>query len=471
MKVRTRFAPSPTGNLHLGSIRTAFYNWLYARHSQGEFILRIEDTDRERSTKESTQLILDSMAWLELSYDKGPFFQSERLDLYREAAEKLITQGLAYRCYCSQERLSKLREEQLANREKPRYDGHCRTKNLPSTNEHSYVIRFKNSFQGEVNFTDQVMGSLTFKNSELDDLVIMKSDGFPTYNFCVVVDDLAMGITHVIRGADHINNTPRQINIFHALGATAPTYGHVPLILGSDGHLLSKRSGALSVLQYRDEGILKDALLNYLIRLGWSHGDQEIFSLEEMVELFEVEDINRAAAAFNPEKLLCLNRHYIKSLDSKVVASYLDHYLRELKIDLNPGQPCLEDLVVAFRERVDTVKEMAVKALDFYGDSVNYTEEARTYLNHNSVPFIEAFQKSLAKSLFWQEDMIHKDLEDLARQFNLKFGKIAQPLRVAMMGTTVSPPLHRTIYLLGKDRAIKRLSGALEYVATSQDLG
>lgn len=462
MKIRTRFAPSPTGNLHLGSIRTALYSWLWARHSGGEFILRIEDTDRQRSTQTSTQLILDSMAWLGLDYDQGPYYQSERLEIYQKAAEQLLEKGLAYRCCCSQKRINELRERQLANREKPRYDGYCRHKNLPPTEE-SHVIRFKNDYDGEVVFEDQVLGKLTFKNSELDDLIIIKSDGFPTYNFCVVVDDLAMEISHVIRGADHINNTPRQINIFHAFGAIPPIYGHVPLILGSDGHLLSKRSGALSVLQYREEGFVKEALLNYLIRLGWSHGDLEILSLEDMIKLFDVRDINRAAAAFNPEKLLWLNRHYIKTLELREMISSLSYHLTQLGIDYSSG-PRLEDVVVALRERSSTIKEMADKSRCFYEDFFAYAEDAGQYLNGDTGTFIEVFMRIIEKLQFWQEDKIHEAIEEVAEQFNMKFGKIAQPIRVAVVGTTISPPLPITIYLIGKDRVLKRLAMALRYI-------
>jgi glutamyl-tRNA synthetase len=466
MKIRTRFAPSPTGNLHLGSIRTALYSWLWARHNGGEFILRIEDTDRERSTQASTQLILDSMAWLGLDYDQGPYYQSERLEIYQKAAEQLLEKGLAYRCCCSQERINELREKQLANKEKPRYDGYCRAKNLPPTKE-SHVIRFKNAHDGEVIFEDQVLGKLIFKNSELDDLVIIKSEGFPTYNFCVVVDDLAMEISHVIRGADHINNTPRQINIFRALGATPPIYGHVPLILGSDGRLLSKRSGALSVLQYREEGFVKEALLNYLIRLGWSHGDLEIFSLEDMIRLFDVRDINRAAAAFNSEKLLWLNRHYIKTMEPREIIPSLSYHLTQLGID-HGSESKLEDVVVALRERSSTMKEMADKSRCFYEDFSTYAEDAGQYLNGDIEVFIKTFAEIIEKLQFWHEDKIHEVLEEVAGQFSVKFGKIAQPIRVAVVGTTISPPLPITIYLIGKDRVLKRLAMALSYIRKDQ---
>lgn len=461
--VRTRFAPSPTGSLHLGSIRTAFYSWLYAKHCGGEFILRIEDTDQERSTKEATQLILDGMDWLGLDYDSGPFYQSDRLDKYRRAAEQLIDSGLAYRCYCSKERITELREKQLANKEKPRYDGCCRNKNLPKTEDQPFVTRFKNSQEGSVDFIDQVLGPLSFQNSELDDLVIIRSDGFPTYNFSVVVDDLAMAITHVIRGTDHINNTPRQINLFSAFNATPPTYAHIPMVLGKDGGKLSKRHGAISVLQYRDEGFLPEAVLNYLVRLGWSHGNQEIFSCDEMIKLFDIKDINKAAASFDPEKLLWLNRHYIKTLDPQKVANHLKLQMQELRIDFKNG-PALEELVVGLRERAETLHEMAEKSRYFYEDFDHYGEEAKKHLIPNVIPLITAFKQAIENLASWNDESLHQIIEDTAKRFNVKLGKVAQPIRVAVTGSTVSPPLNVTLRLIGKQRILKRLNSALLFL-------
>src|SRR3972149_4526397 len=463
MTVCTRFAPSPTGNLHLGSIRTALYSWLYARNHGGKFILRIEDTDQERSTKEATQLIIDSMKWLGLDCDAGPFYQTKRLESYRKAAEQLITEGSAYRCYCSKERLTELREKQLANKEKPKYDGHCRDKNLLADKNQPFVIRFKNNQEGSVDFEDQVMGPLSFQNSELDDLIIIRTDGFPTYNFCVVVDDLDMKITHVIRGTDHINNTPRQINIFRAFKAQAPIYGHVPLILGNDGKLLSKRHGAASVLQYKEEGFLPEAILNYLIRLGWSHKDQEIFSRDEMIKLFDVKDINKAAASFDPEKLLWLNRHYIKTLDPKIVATHLVPIMQELRINYQNG-PTLEELVVALRERAETLVEMATKSRCFYEEFENYQEEAKQHLKPEIAPIAQALKQKLENLSDWTDENLHQTIEDIAKQFDIKLGKVAQPIRVAVTGTTVSPPLNVTLRLLGKQRALKRIDAALGYI-------
>ncbi len=465
MTIRTRFAPSPTGNLHLGSIRTALYSWLYTRNRGGEFVLRIEDTDQERSTKEATQNIMESMEWLGLDYDAGPFYQAERLDKYRQAAEQLIEEGSAYRCYCSKERLTELRDKQLANKEKPKYDGCCRDKNLPARADQPFVIRFRNDLEGSVSFEDQVLGPLSFQNSELDDLVIIRSDLFPTYNFCVVVDDLSMKITHVIRGADHINNTPRQINIFRAFKAEPPIYAHVPLILGKDGKLLSKRHGAVSVLQYRDDGYLPEALLNCLVRLGWSHGNQEIFSRDEIIKLFDIKDINKAAASFDPEKLLWLNRHYIKTLDSKVIADRLKPFMQELKIDYQTSGPTLEELVVGLRERAETLREMAIKSRYFYENFEQYEDDAKKHLTPEIIPFVEAFKQSLEKLDAWTDEALHQAIEEVAKQFGLKLGKIAQPIRVAVTGSTVSPPLNTTLRLIGKQNTLKRISAVLLYLA------
>src|SRR5512143_3034880 len=318
MTIRTRFAPSPTGYLHIGGARTALFSWLYARRHGGTFILRIEDTDLERSTAESVNVILEGMTWLGLEYDEGPFFQTHRFDRYKEVIKQLLDDGKAYKCYCTKDELEAMREEQMANKQKPRYDGRCRHRTEPREG-HEYVVRFRNPEEGQTIVDDRVRGRVVFSNSELDDLIIARSDGSPTYNFVVVVDDMDMKITHVIRGDDHLNNTPRQINILKALGYEPPRYAHVPMILGSDGARLSKRHGAVSVMQYRDDGFLPEALLNYLVRLGWSNGDQEIFSIDEMIRLFDVSNVHTSAAAFNPEKLLWLNQHYLKTADPQRV--------------------------------------------------------------------------------------------------------------------------------------------------------
>lgn len=459
-KIRTRFAPSPTGYLHIGGARTALYCWLFARKTEGTFILRIEDTDLERSTPESVQAILEGMEWLELGYDEGPFYQTKRFDRYHAVMEQMLKDGTAYRCYCSKERLETLREEQMAAKQKPRYDGHCR--DLKEARDGSYVVRFKNPQTGEVTFDDQVRGPVTFANSELDDLIIARSDGSPTYNFTVVVDDWDMQITHVLRGDDHINNTPRQINILRALGATPPIYAHLPMILGGDGKRLSKRHGAVSVMQYREDGFLPEALLNYLARLGWSHGDKEIFSIDELISLFEITGINRAPAAFNQEKLLWLNHHYIKTSDPQHVAKELAWHMEKQGLDVSKG-PALVELIKAQCERTKTLKEMAERSRYFYED-VAVTDEMRTHINPEIEPALSAFRKSLADLSDWSKSGIHALLSETAEKFGLKIGKVAQPLRVIMTGGTVSPPIDSTIELIGRDRALARMDQALKLV-------
>ncbi|MEO8402140.1 MAG: glutamate--tRNA ligase [Gammaproteobacteria bacterium] len=461
MTMVTRFAPSPTGYLHVGGARTALYCWLYARKTQGKFILRIEDTDVERSTQESVQAILDAMDWLGLGYDEGPYYQTKRFDRYAEVAEQLLAEKKAYRCYCSKERLETLRNEQMANKEKPRYDGHCRERTDQPTS--SYVIRFKNPAEGVVQFHDLIRGDLTFSNTELDDLIIARTDGTPTYNFTVVVDDWDMKITHVIRGDDHINNTPRQINILRALGATPPMYAHVPMILGSDGKRLSKRHGAVSVMQYREEGFLPEALLNYLVRLGWSHGDQEIFSLAEMIQYFEISAINNSAAAFNNEKLLWLNQHYIKTSDPEHVAKELAWHMQQLSIDLTMGPPLIE-LIKAQAERAKTLREMAEKSRYFYSDAVVYNSEAiAKHLTADVKPALEEIRAGLSKLTNWKKENIHQVIVDISEKLALKLGKIAQPVRIAVTGDTVSPPIDITLELLGRERVLLRLDAALKF--------
>lgn len=460
--VRTRFAPSPTGFLHIGGARTALYAWLFARHHQGQFILRIEDTDQERSTEASVQAIIEGMAWLGLDYEEGPYFQMQRLAHYNEVLEKLLQEGKAYRCYCSKERLDALRTEQLTQKEKPRYDGHCRTLGLPHRVE-PYVVRFANPITGTVTFADQVYGSITVQNSELDDLVLAKSDGIPTYNFAVVVDDSDMHITHVIRGDDHLNNTPRQINLFHALGATPPIYAHLPMILGSDGKRLSKRHGAVSVLQYREEGYLPEALLNYLLRLGWSHGDQEVFSREEMIKLFGLNAINRSSASFNPDKLLWLNQWYIKNLPVAEVATQLDWHLQKMNIDTKQG-PSSAALVKALAERSKTLVEMAEKSRCFFEEFFAWDKEAvDTHLSTDIIPALQTVKSRLQDLPNWEETLIDHAVKQTAEDFDLKFAKLAQPIRIALTGNTMSPPITSTLFLLGKDKSIKRLENAVRY--------
>lgn len=463
MTVRSRFAPSPTGYLHVGSARTALYAWLYARHMNGTFILRIEDTDLERSTPEHVQAILDSMKWLGLDYDEGPIYQTNRFDRYKEVIDLLLSQGKAYRCYCSKERLEKLRTDQMANKLKPRYDGCCR--DLTKPKKGPFVVRFRNPQTGIVEFDDQVNGPIEFSNAELDDLIIARADGAPTYNFTVVVDDWDMKITHVIRGSDHINNTPRQINIFKALNANVPIYAHVPTILGEDGKKLSKRHGAVSVMDYRDMGILPHALLNYLVRLGWSSGNQEIFSIKEMIKLFDLVGINKSPAIFDHEKLFWVNQHYLKTDDPKDTAKELQWHMDQLKIDTTKG-PQLVDIVRIQAERCKTLKEMAEKSRYFFEDVSSYDEKAaEKHLNADSGDILDYLINEFQNLPSWEEDAIHEVILETADTFDVKLGQIAQPIRVAITGNTVSPPIDVTLKLLGQDRAIKRLQRALKYCA------
>lgn len=374
MKIKTRFAPSPTGYLHVGGARTALYS-LFARNHGGEFVLRIEDTDLERSTPEAIEAIMDGMNWLSLEWDEGPYYQTKRFDRYNAVIDQMLEEGTAYKCYCSKERLEALREGQMAKGEKPRYDGRCRHSHEHHADDEPCVVRFANPQEGSVVFDDQIRGPIEFSNQELDDLIIRRTDGSPTYNFCVVVDDWDMEITHVIRGEDHINNTPRQINILKALKAPVPVYAHVSMINGDDGKKLSKRHGAVSVMQYRDDGYLPEALLNYLVRLGWSHGDQEIFTREEMIKYFTLNAVSKSASAFNTDKLLWLNHHYINALPPEYVATHLQWHIEQENIDTRNG-PQLADLVKLLGERCKTLKEMAQSCRYFYEDFAEFDADA-----------------------------------------------------------------------------------------------
>lgn len=454
--VRTRFAPSPTGYLHIGGARTALFCWLYAKKMHGTFILRIEDTDLERSTPESVQAILDGMNWLNLKQDEGPFYQTKRFDRYAAVAAQLLAEGKAYKCYCSKERLEALRAEQMEKKEKPRYDGKCRDLTAPA--DGSFVIRFKNPTDGEVVFDDLVRGKVVFSNQELDDLIIARSDGSPTYNFTVVVDDWDMKITHVIRGDDHVNNTPRQINILKALGADLPLYAHVPMILGEDGKRLSKRHGAQGVMEYREMGFLPEALLNYLARLGWSHGDQEIFSIDELIQYFDMKDIQRSPAAFNMDKLLWLNQYYLKTSDPARVASELLWQMEQFGIDTAKG-PALVDVIAVQAERVKTLREMAEKSRYFY-EPVVLDDAALAHLSADLLPALQAVQSAF-QTVDWTREAIHGVIAAVAESHGLKMGKIAQPLRVIMTGGTVSPSIDVTIQLIGRDTAVERINNAI----------
>lgn len=462
--IRTRFAPSPTGYLHVGGARAALFSWLYARHHQGAFVLRIEDTDRERSTKESVQAILDGMEWLGLDFDEGPFYQSQRFDRYTEVAKQLIDQGGAYRCRCSKERLHELREQQLANKQKPRYDGRCRDENFPATDE-PFVVRFRTPHEGEIQFHDMIRGDIIVANEELDDLVILRADGVPTYNFTVVIDDHDMEITHVIRGDDHINNTPRQINMMQVLGWDVPQYAHTPMILGSDGKRLSKRHGAVSVMQYYDDGYLPEALLNYLVRLGWAHGDQEIFSREEMIELFSLDAVSHSPASFNNEKLDWLNQHYLKTLDPSTISHSLQHFLKLLDVSLDDG-PELSDVVGIQAERCKTVKEMAERSRFFYEtlQAEDYDEKAvNKHLRKTDISeILKDIHGRFEQLEQWQKEPLHQVIIDVAETHDLKLGKVAQPIRVAVTGGTISPPIDITLELIGRERTLTRLALVLD---------
>ena len=463
-KVKTRFAPSPTGYLHLGGIRTALFAWLYARRHQGEFVLRIEDTDRERSTDEALNVILEGMKWLGLDHDGDIVYQSARTEIYKNAIQRLLDEERAYHCYCSKEELGAMREEAMSKGEKPRYNGKCRNGSQRVAGDVSPVVRFKNPLDGEVVIDDLIQGRVAISNGELDDLILARADGSPTYNLTVVVDDADMGITHVIRGDDHLNNTPRQINIFDALGIAAPRYAHIPLILNTDGKKLSKRHGAASVLEYKDRGFLPEALLNYLVRLGWSHGDQEFFSVAEMVELFDVAQVNKAAAALNPEKLTWLNQHYLRESKAERIACLLKKRLIKLGVDVT-GPPDLIEVAEIQKERVKTIADMAEQSRLFYEDFAEYDETAaKKHLRPVVFEAMRQVRETLSGLEDWDKEAIHAAINTVAQQQAMKFGKIAQPLRVAVTGSAVSPSIDITLQLLGRDKTLSRLDFALAYI-------
>jgi len=463
MTVCTRFAPSPTGYLHVGGARTALYSWLYAKRFQGQFILRIEDTDLERSTQESVDAILEGMAWLGLKADEGPYYQTKRFERYREVIQQLLASGEAYRCYCSKERLETVRQQQEESKEKPRYDRKCRELNLPHREE-PYVIRFNNPVEGEVVIHDLVMGDIVFQNQELDDLVIARSDGTPTYNLTVVVDDMDMKVTHVIRGSDHINNTPRQMNMLKALKASLPAYAHIPMILGSDGKRLSKRHGAVSVLQFREEGFLPEALLNYLVRLGWSHGDEEIFSMKRLCELFDLKAVHRSAATFDMEKLLWVNQQYLKTMATEDLIPHLEWHFQQLHLDRKEG-PSLEAVIEALRERVKTLKEMAEKASVFYKPLTTYHEEAvKQFFKEDVLNPLKDILERLRGLKTWGVSEIHGCIQETLGAHQLKMPALAQPLRVALTGNTTSPSIDVTLYLAGQEKALARIEKAIDMI-------
>ncbi len=460
MTVRTRFAPSPTGVLHLGSIRTALFSWLYARHHGGQFILRIEDTDRERSTSENVDAILEGMNWLGLDWDEGPHFQSERFDRYREVIDEWLKDGKAYHCYCSKDELNDLRERQMAAAERVRYDGRCRERTEPLEGV-SPVVRFRNPSDGEVIVNDRVRGTVVFENAQLDDLIIARSDGAPTYNFTVIIDDFDMQITHVIRGDDHLNNTPRQMNMLAALGAEPPVYAHLPMILGPDGAKLSKRHGAVDIREYEEQGYLPEAMLNYLVRLGWSHGDQEIFSIDEMIDLFDIDDVNQSASAFNPEKLLWLNQQHIMAAPIERIGRELVPHLVEAGLNPEVG-PDPADIAEGFRERAETLQHMAASARYCYEDFDDIEPKAaKKNLRPVILEPMKAAREKLAALADWSKEEIARTIEAVAESFELKMGKLGQPIRVAVTGGPVSPPIDVTVWLVGQERTVQRLDRAI----------
>lgn len=465
MHTVTRFPPSPTGYLHVGGARTALFNWLYAKKNGGELVLRIEDTDRQRSTDEAVNVIFEALKWLGLDWNRGPFYQSKRLDRYGAVIRQLLEEDKAYYCFCSREKLDATREAQRANRRKPRYDRHCRDLGRRPARGESTVVRFKNPLRGAVVFDDVVRGRVAIDNDELDDLIIARSDGAPTYNLTVVVDDMDMGVTHVIRGDDHTNNTPRQINIFRALDAPLPVFAHVPLISGADDRRLSKRHGAVSVLEYRDRGILPEALLNYLVRLGWSYGDREIFSTDEMIALFDIKAINPSAASFDLAKLLWVNQHYLRQASPRRLAGELGERLKRRGIDTGNGPP-LAGVAGVMAARVQTLEEMADKVVYLYADFDAYEPgAAKKYLGADALILLRVLHDAFETVDDWREPAINEALARVLEAESVKLGKIAQPLRVAVSGGAATPPIDTTLRLVGRKRTLERIQKALRWIA------
>lgn len=452
--IKTRFAPSPTGYLHIGSVRTALFSYLYAKKLQGKFVLRIEDTDFERSTTESIDAILEGMDWIELNYDEGPFYQSKRLDRYKQVADNLLQSGHAYYCQCSKERLEQLRTEQLNNKLKPAYDNHCRELELKK--QPGFVLRFKNPLEGTVLVKDLIHGDTVFQNAELDDIVLVRGDDIPTYNFSVVVDDWDMGITHVIRGDDHLNNTPRQMNILQALNAPIPEYAHMPMILGPDGKRFSKRHGAVNVLNFKEEGILPEALINYLARLGWSYKDQEIFSKEELISLFDIRNVHKSAAAFDMDKLKWINHHYIMQASVDKLKPLLIEQYKNLNIPFESNNTILNELIENYKERAKTLKEMALQTECYFVDDIKYTEQ-NNIINENSINMLSKILEKIKVLDEWSVANIDTLIKDVAKENQIKLGQFGPSLRYAITGSNASPGLGITVFMLGKNRVINRL--------------
>ena len=461
--VRTRFAPSPTGYLHVGGARTALFSWLYARHHGGKFILRVEDTDQLRSTEESTRAILDAMTWLGLTWDEGPFFQAERVEIHRNLVKKLVDEGKAYYCTCTPEDLESKRKKALSEGRKPKYDGTCREKNLNKAA--NTVVRFRGPRMGATIVNDLIKGAISFQNEELDDLVIERADGYPTYNFAVVIDDAEMGITQVIRGDDHVNNTPRQILLYEALGYAVPQFGHVPMILGADKARLSKRHGATSVMAYKEMGYLPEALVNYLVRLGWSHGDQEIFSMDELVSLFTLDSVGKSPAVFNPEKLLWLNQHYIKEYPDTRLAETMKPFWKKRGVDAS-NQDFIGHVVADLKTRSKTLVEMADSSCFYFQDQMTYDPEAAgKFLTAPVKDHLTAIAIKLQSIEDYTKTGVENFLRNFAEEQGIKLKVIAQPLRVALTGKTVSPGIDEVMITLGKERVISRIHQAIRYIS------
>ena len=464
-QVRVRFAPSPTGFLHIGGVRTALFNWLFARQQQGIFILRIEDTDQSRSTDESIQAILEGMKWVGLDWDEGPFRQTERMDLYRSHAMKLLESGQAYWCVCKAEELEARRKEAEAKGLSPRYDGRCRTLGIVHPSGDA-ALRFKAPQEGQIVVDDLIKGKITFDNSAADDLIILRSNGYPTYNFSVVVDDALMGITHVVRGDDHLTNTPRQIPIFKALGFAVPRFGHLPMILGSDKTRLSKRHGATSIMAYKDMGYLPEAMVNYLVRLGWSHGDQELFTRQELIEKFSWDHVQTSAAVFNPDKLLWINAEYIKSSPPRSVANALVPLLEQagLRHEVEAvSEEWLGQLVVLVKERAKTLVEMVEWVKPYFGQEAHYeVEAAKKFLTPAIAPLLQKLVTRFDACPTFSKPAWEESFKKLVEEEGIKMGALAQPVRVALTGRTASPGLFEVMEVLGRERTLFRLQKGIE---------
>ncbi|MDE0308728.1 MAG: glutamate--tRNA ligase [Acidiferrobacterales bacterium] len=465
MTVVTRFAPSPTGNLHIGSVRTALFSWLYSRRHNGKFLLRIEDTDRQRSTPEFSELIVNSLDWLGLSHDGDLVYQSDRTAIYQQRARELIEAGQAYHCVCSRARLDALRSEQMKQGLKPRYDNKCRDLDLAPDESTDSVIRFRNPLDGAVVVHDMVQGDVTYDNAQLDDLIIIRPDQTPTYNFSVVVDEIDMGITHVIRGDDHLNNTPRQINLFAAFGQNPPNFGHVPMILSTEGKKMSKRDNVAGVLEYRDMGYLPEAVLNYLVRLGWSHGDQEMFSLDEMIGLFDVRKIHRSPASLDPKKFIWINHQHMMNLDTREICERSRNFFDDLGIVIESSPVSIEQVFEVQKTRSKTLCEFVENSRYFFVDEIEYDDAAvQKHLTGTVRGPLQEFRSALAEISRWTRDDIHGAFAQVVEANGIKFGELAQPVRVALTGGTTSPGIDVTVELIGKCRALERLDRALELV-------